>query len=124
MPRLPEGFIIDENGDLVPLRRRRLTQVQFMRRRTLAERVTLTALRIDPTVPLELRAALTTLAELRDMADDINLDDPDTQDGVAFAINVLTTLPVGTPGRIDPTNAAAAVDAWLADFPQPGELVI
>lgn len=124
MPRLPEGFIIDENGDLVPLRRRRLTQVQFMRRRTLAERVTLTALRIDPTVPLELRAALTTLAELRDMADDINLDDPDTQDGVAVVINVLTTLPVGTPGRIDPTNAAAAVDAWLADFPQPGELVI
>lgn len=124
MPRLPEGFVIDENGDLVPLRRRRLTQVQFMRRRTLAERVTLTALRIDPTVPLELRAALTTLAELRDMADDINLDDPDTQDGVAVVINVLTTLPVGTPGRIDPTNAAAAVDAWLADFPQPGELVI
>lgn len=124
MPRLPEGFIIDENGDLVPLRRRRLTQVQFMRRRTLAERVTLTALRIDPTVPLELRAALTTLAELRDMADDINLDDPDTQYGVAVVINVLTTLPVGTPGRIDPTNAAAAVDAWLADFPQPGELVI
>jgi hypothetical protein len=124
MPRLPEGFTINAAGDLVPLTRRRLTQVQFMRRRTLAQRITLTVLRIDPAVPLDLRAALETLAETRDMADDINLDDPDTQYGVAVVINVLTNVPEGTPGRIDVANAAAEVDAWLADFPQPGELVI
>ena len=124
MARLPDGFTINQFGDLVPLTRRRLTQVQFMRRRPLVEQVALNALRLDTAVPLDVRAALMTLAELRDMADDVNLDDPDTQYGVAVAINVLTSLPLNTPGRIDPSDAAAAVDAWLADWPQPGELVL
>lgn len=124
MARLPDGYTIDANGDLVPLTRRRITQVQFMRRRPLVQQVAINALRINPEVPLETRAALMTLAELRDMADDVNLDDPQTQYGVTVAISVLTALPEGTPGRIPAEEADAAVAAWLADFPQPGEVVL
>lgn len=125
MPRLPEGYTIEpETGALVPLRRRRMTQVQFMRRISLVENAMLNLLRIDPAVDLFDRAVLMTLAEKRDMADDVNLDDPDTEYGVAVAINALVSLPEGTPGRILAEDASARVDAWLADFPQPGEPVL
>lgn len=125
MPRLPEGYTIEpETGALVPLRRRRMTQVQFMRRLSPAERVALAVLRIDPAVDVFTRGLLVMLAETRDMADEVNLDDPDTESGVAYAINILTALPEGTPGRIPAETASARVDAWLADFPQPGEPVL
>ena len=68
-----------------------------------------------------MRAALMTLAELRDMADEISFDDPATQFGVQMSIELLATLPVGTPGRIPPDEVSARVAAWLADYPQPGE---
>ncbi|WP_396216385.1 hypothetical protein [Gemmatimonas sp.] len=122
MARVPAGFQIDPaTGDLVPLTRRSTTKRRFMARISLVEYAALTAMRINTDVPLDVRAALWTLAELRDMADDVNLDDPDTQYGVAVATNTLTSLPEGTPGRIPIETASARVDAWLADYPQPGE---
>lgn len=122
MARLLDGWTIEPvTGRLVRITRRRLTQVQFMKRRTMAQQIALRIMRIDPAADLFDRAALDVLAELRDMADEVNLDDEDTQFGAAYAINALTDLPEGHPARIAPSEAAAAVDAWLADFPQPGE---
>lgn len=125
MPRLPEGYTIEpETGALVPLRRRRLSRMQFMRRLAVIERVALKALQIDPAVDLFDRSVLMTLAETRDLVSEVNLDDPETEYGVAVAINALVSLPQGTPGRILASDASARVDAWLADFPQPGEPVL
>jgi hypothetical protein len=122
MARVPAGFQIDPaTGELVPITRRTMTKRRFMARISLVEYAALTALRLNTDVPLDVRAALWTLAELRDMADDVNLDDPDTQYGVAVAVNTLASLPDGTPARIPLATASARVDAWLADYPQPGE---
>lgn len=122
MARVPAGFRINpDTGELEPIRRRAMTKRRFMARISVTEYTALNLLRIDPEVPLDVRAGLMTLAELRDMADEIRLDDEDTQYGVAVSINMLTTLPVGAPGRIAVADASARVDAWLADYPQPGE---
>lgn len=122
MARIPEGWTIEPvTGRLVRITGRRLTQVQFMKRRTIAQQIALRIMRIDPAADLIDRASLDVLAELRDMADEVNLDDADTQFGAAYAINALTSLPEGHPARIAPADAPAAVDAWLADYPQPGE---
>lgn len=122
MARVPAGYTIEAGtGLLIPLRSHETTKRRFMGRISLVEHAALTAIRISTDTPLEVRAALETLAELRDMADVVNMNDADTQYGVAVAINILTTLPEGTPGRILVADAPARVDAWLADYPQPGE---
>lgn len=122
MARIPDGWTIEPvTGRLMRITGRRLTQVQFMKRRPKIQQIALNMMRIDPAGDLWDRAALNVLVELRDMADVVSLDDDDTQFGAAYAINALTNLPEGDPARIAPTDAAAAVDAWLADFPQPGE---
>lgn len=122
MARVPDGYQVEPiTGRLVRITGRRMTQRQFMRRRPLIQQIALNAMRNDPAGDLWDRAALNVLVELRDMADEVNLDDEDTQFGAAYAINALTDLPEGHPARIAPGDAAAEVDAWLADFPQPGE---
>lgn len=122
MARVPAGYRVDPiTGALVPITQGRTTKRRFMARLSGAEVTALNAMRLDLSVPLEIRAALMTLAELRDMADEIVFADPDTQYGVAVSINLLTSLPDGAPGRIAVADASARVDAWLADYPQPGE---
>lgn len=122
MARLPAGLSIDpRTGRLVPTPRRFCSQRRFMGRLSLAEQAALNKLRADVIGDPDTAAFLQTLADLRDMSQPVEFDDEDTQYGVALSINYLTTLPVGHYGRIDPADAAARVDAWLADYPQPGE---
>ncbi len=122
MARVPAGYTIETGtGLLIPIAKRETTQRRFMARISLVEHAAINAVRISESTPLEVRAGLMTLAELRDMADVVKFDDPDTQYGVAVAINLLTSLPEGTAGRILVADAPARVDAWLADYPQPGE---
>jgi hypothetical protein len=122
MPTLPPGYTIEPGtGAVVPIRRRNMTKRRFMGRLPVAEYTALNLVRIAASTPEDVKAGLMTLAELRDMSDDINLDDDDTQYGVAVSINVLVSLPEGAPGRIPVEQASARVDAWLADYPQPGE---
>ena len=124
MARVPAGYTIEAGtGQLIPIMRRETTQRRFMGRISLVEHAAINAVRISDATPLDVRAGLMTLAELRDMADVVNMDDEDTQYGVAVAINLLTSLPEGTPGRILVTDAPTRVSAWLADYPQPGEPV-
>lgn len=124
-PPLPPGYTIEAGtGAVVPVRGRWCTVRQFMARLSLTEYVAITALRIDPATSLTIRAQLETLRELRDSVREqlIGLDDPDTATGAALVINLLAALPEGTPGRIDPATTDARIAAWLADYPQPGEL--
>ena len=124
MARVPVGYTIEPStGRLIPITRRETTQRRFMGRISLVEHAAINAVRLSDATPLDVRAGLMTLAELRDMADVVNMDDEDTQYGVAVAINLLTSLPEGTPGRILVADAPARVSAWLADYPQPGEPV-
>lgn len=123
MARVPDGFQIDpETYELVPIKSRSTTKTRFMKRISIAEFSALNLMSIDPAVPLDIRAAIMTLTQLRDMSDEIGLDDPDTQYGVAVSINLLTTLPAGSMGHIPVAQATTRVDAWLADYPQPGEV--
>lgn len=122
---LPPGYTIEEGtGAVIPIRGRWCTVTQFMRRLADAEYVALTAVRIDPATSLTLKAQLETLKEVRDNVREklISLDDTSTQNGVAFVVNLLASLPEATPGRIDPLDVDARIAAWLADYPQPGEM--
>jgi hypothetical protein len=122
MPRLPAGLTIEPGtGRVVPVNPRAISQRRFMARLSIAEQMALNMLRADVAGDPELAAALETLADLRDMSQPVMLDDDDTQFGVAFSINCLVSLPEGAMGRIPSADAPARVDAWLADFPQPGE---
>jgi hypothetical protein len=124
MARLPAGYTIDLTGTLVPIapaNPRELTKRRFMGRLSLEEQVALTYVRDNSDTDPILRAQLTTLKELRDMADVVNLDDPDTMPGQQLALAVLAGLPEGTPGRIEADDIPARLASWRADFPQPGE---
>lgn len=125
MPTLPTGYTIDLTGKLVRIQSRGCTILEFMSRLSLDEEVALTAVRIDASSPLSLRAALETLKDKRSSVTNnwINLDDPRTQQGAVVVLGVLSSLPDGTPGRIDPADVPARLSAWLADYPQPGDLI-
>lgn len=125
MPRVPNGFTIEAGtGQLVRMRSRVLTVTQFMSRISLEEYVALNAMIMDPSVPIATRAQLQTLKDIRDGTKDklVDLDHPSTPLGVALSIGVLAALPEGAPGRIAPADISARITAWLADFPQPGEV--
>lgn len=123
MARLPDGYTIEPiAGRLVPITSRSISPRRFMGRLSLVEQSALNYLRKGFGGDYELAAALETLADLRDMSKPVMLDDEDTQFGVAFSIHCLVSLPEDHPAHIAPADASARVDAWLADFPQPGEL--
>ncbi len=120
----PAEFTVEAGtGALIPITSRTLSVRRFMGRLTLTEQVALTAVRINPATPLEIRAQLETLKDLRDstQGQTVNLDDADTLLGQQLVLGVLSQLPDGTPGRIDPADVPARLAAWRADFPQPGE---
>jgi len=97
---------------------RKGTQRAFMGRLSKLEQNALNYVRLDTATPLSIRSQLETLKELRDMADDIDLDDPDTAPGVDYALWVLSrVVPADAPGHIDPTDVPARRAAWLAEFP-------
>lgn len=122
MARLLPGTTVEPTtGRIVPIVSRMISQRRFMARLSIAEQIALNKLRLDFAGDPELSAALQTLADLRDMSQPVNMDDDDTEFGVAFSINCLVSLPEGASGRIAPADAPARVDAWLADFPQAGE---
>ncbi len=87
-----------------------LSKRRFMARIPVDHYITLTAIRLNPASPLELRAALETAAELRDMVSEINLDDPGTQQFVPVATDALIAA-----GRVAAADRAAYIAAWLAD---------
>jgi hypothetical protein len=122
MPRVPDGYTIERTtGRVVPILLRAISPRRFMGRLPLVQQAALNQLRSDVIGNPELASYLQTLADLRDMSNPVMLDDDDTQFGVAFSINCLVSLPEEHAAHIAPADASAAVDAWLADFPQPGE---
>lgn len=125
MARMPPGMTTEPGtGRLIPIQGRRCSILQFMNRLSEEEQVALAAVRIDTATPLSVRSALEVLKEQRDNTTDkhINLDDPRTSRGAQVALSVLAQLPEGAPGRVDPADVATRLAAWLADYPQSGEL--
>lgn len=122
--RIPDGWRIEPTtGRLVRVVGTECSVLEFMARLSEAEQLALAALRRDPNTPLMLGAALDLMQEQRDNTTNkrINLRDPRVRRGAEIALTALAGLPEGTPGRVDPATVAARIEAWLADYPQPGE---
>lgn len=81
-----------------PIARTTLTKLEFIRKFTMAENATLTAVRLNSATPLETRAQLETLKEYRDNASNIKLNDADTIMGVNVAVGVLVAAGVVQDG--------------------------